>query len=70
MDKFYEVCEDSSALATGGRKGTTNFSHALTLRGDCTEHQGTRNMPLSPFLQSLLVTLSPNALTDPTYLWT
>ena len=34
MDVVHEVCEASSALVTGGKKGTTNISHILTLQGD------------------------------------
>lgn len=53
MDEFHEVCEASSALVTGGGKGTTDVSHTLTLQGKWTECQGTRYVPLGHFLQSV-----------------
>lgn len=43
--EFHEVREASSALVTGGGKGTTDFSHTLTLQGDWAEYEGTRTCP-------------------------
>lgn len=40
MDEFHDICETSSALVTGGGKGTTE--------GDWTDYQGTRDVPPRP----------------------
>lgn len=51
MDEFHEVCEASSALVTGGGKGTAE--------GDWTDYQGTRDVPPRALRAECLAALIP-----------
>lgn len=53
MDECQEVCEVSSVLVTGSKKGTTDLYHTLPYRVTGMDVRTPRNVALRPFLQSL-----------------